>query len=44
VVDSRRDPGIHPALLEPGENGDHGCAEEAVLQPAQGEEPHRGAR
>src|SRR5436305_11739152 len=26
--------GIHPALVEPGEDGHHRCAEEAVLQPA----------
>ena len=36
VVDPRRDPGIHPALLVPGEDGHHGGPEEAVLQPAQG--------
>jgi hypothetical protein len=34
VVDPRRDPGIHPALLVAGEDGHHGGAEEAVLQPA----------
>ncbi len=31
VVDSRGDPGIHFALVEPGENGHHGGAEEVVL-------------
>ena len=47
VVDPRLDPGIHPALVEPGEDGHHRGAEEAVLQPAQGEEQdrrHRGGR
>ena len=35
VVDQGRDPGIHPALLEPREDGHHGRAEEALLQSAQ---------
>ena len=44
VVDPRLDPGIHPALVEPGEDGHHRGAEEAVLQPAADEEPDRGVR
>jgi len=32
---SRRDPGIHPALVVVGEDGHHRQPEEAVLQPAQ---------
>ena len=44
VVDPRRDPGIHPAFLVAGENGHHGGAEEAVLQPAQAEGPAAGDR
>ena len=39
VVDPRLDPGIHPALVVAGEDGHHRHPEEAVLQPAQGEEP-----
>ena len=41
------DPGICPALLEHGEDGHHGGAEEAVLQSAQGQvqyRRHRGRR
>ncbi len=34
----RLDPGIHPAFVVAGEDGHHGQPEEAVLQPAQGEE------
>src|SRR3546814_13254269 len=34
VVDPRLDPGIHPALVEPRQDGPHRRAEEAVLQPA----------
>ena len=44
VVDQGRDPGIHPALVVAGEDGHHRHAEEAVLQPAQGQEPDLGAR
>ena len=44
VVDPRLDPGIHPAHLEPGQDGHHRGAEEAVLQPSPDEEPHRGVR
>ena len=44
VVDPRLDPGIHPALVEPGEDGHHRGAEEAVLQPAPDEEPDRRVR
>ena len=43
VVDPRLDPGIHPALVEPREDGHHGGAEEAVLQPAARQEPDAGA-
>ena len=32
VVDPRLDPGVHPALVEPREDGHHGGAEETVLQ------------
>ena len=32
--DPRLDPGIYPAVLVAGENGHHGRAEKAVLQPA----------
>ena len=39
VVDSRVDPGIHPALMVAGEDGHHREPEEAVLQSAQGQEP-----
>ncbi len=39
VVDPRLDPGIRPALVVAGEDGHHRRAEEAVLQPAQGQEP-----
>src|SRR5882672_1500907 len=38
VVDQGDDPGIHLALVVPGEDGHHGQSEEAVLQPAQGPE------
>jgi hypothetical protein len=38
VVDPRLDPGVHPALVVTGEDGHDGRAEEAVLQPAQGQE------
>ena len=44
VVDPGLDPGIHPALVEPGEDGHHRGAEEALLQPAQGEEQDRRDR
>ena len=44
VVDPRRDPGIHPAQLVAGEDGHHGGAEEAVLQPAPAEGPDAGDR
>ena len=44
VVDPRLDPGIHPALLVAGEDGHHGGAEEAVLQPAQAQGPDAGDR
>jgi RNA polymerase sigma-32 factor len=39
VVDPRLDPGIHPAFVVAREDGHHRGAEEAVLQPAQGQEP-----
>src|SRR6476660_170716 len=38
VVEQGDDPGIHLALVVPGEDGHHGQSEEAVLQPAQGPE------
>ena len=38
VVDQGGDPGIHPALVVAGEDGHHREPEEAVLQPAQGQE------
>ncbi len=44
VVDQGLDPGIHPALVEPGEDGNHRQPEAAVLQPAQGEGQDPGAR
>jgi hypothetical protein len=44
VVDPRLDPGIYPALVEPREDGHHGGAEEAVLQPSPDEESDRGVR
>ena len=44
VVDPRLDPGIHPAFLEPGEDGHHCGAEEAVLQSAAHEGSDQGAR
>ena len=44
VVDPRLDPGIHLALVVAGENGHHRQPEEAVLQPAQGQEQDFGAR
>ena len=44
VVDQGGDPGIHPALVEPGEDGHHGGAEEALLQPAQDQGSAQGAR
>ena len=44
VVDQGVDPGIHPALVVAREDGHHGQPEEAVLQPAQGQEPDLGAR
>src|SRR3546814_7075427 len=44
VVDSRLDPGIHPAVVEPGENGHHRGAEKAVLQPPPDEEQSRSVR
>ena len=42
VVDPRGDPGIHPAFVVAGEDGHHGGAEKAVLQPAQAEGPAAG--
>ena len=46
VVDQGGDPGIHPAFVVAGEDGHHREPEEAVLQPAQGQEqdlrPRRG--
>ena len=43
VVDSRLDPGIHPAFSwSHGEDGHHGLAEEVVLQSAQAEGPIEG--
>ena len=44
VVDQGVDPGIHPALVVAGEDGHHGQPEEAVLQPAQGQEQDFRAR
>ncbi len=44
VVDPRLDPGIHPALVEPRQDGHDRGAEEAVLQPAARQEPAAGAR
>ena len=44
VVDPGRDPGIRPAVVVDGEARHDVGAEEAVLQPAQGQEPHRRAR
>ena len=44
VVDQGGDPGIHPAFVVARENGHHRQSEEAVLQPAQGQEPHLRAR
>ena len=44
VVDQGLDPGIHPALVEPGEDGHDRQPEAAVLQPAQGEGQDPGAR
>ena len=38
------DPGIHPALVVAGEDGHHRQPEEAVLQPAQGQDQDLGAR
>ena len=38
VVDQGVDPGIHPALVVAREDGHHREPEEAVLQPAQGQE------
>ena len=43
VVDPRLDPGVHPALVEPREDGHHRGAEEAVLQPAAHEGSDQGA-
>ena len=43
VVDQGRHPGIHPALVVAGENGHDREPEEAVLQPAQGQEQDLGA-
>jgi hypothetical protein len=43
VVDPRRDPGIHPAVVVAGEAWHDLGAEEAVLQPAQGQGAHRRA-
>src|ERR1041385_4454882 len=44
VVDQGVDPGIHPALVVARENGHDREPEEAVLQPAQGEEQDLRAR
>jgi hypothetical protein len=44
VVDQGGDPGIHPALVVAREDGHHREPEEAVLQPAQGQEQDLGAR
>ncbi len=44
VVDPGGDPGIHPALLEPREDGHDRGPEEALLQPAQDQRPVEGAR
>ena len=44
VVDQGRHPGIHPALVVAGEDGHHRQPEEAVLQPAQGQEQDFRAR
>ncbi len=44
VVDQGGDPGIHPALVVAREDGHHRQPEEAVLQPAQGEEQDFRAR
>jgi RNA polymerase sigma-32 factor len=44
VVDKGGHPGIHPALLEPGKDGDDRQPEAALLQLAQGEELDPGAR
>src|SRR6202047_2734572 len=43
VVDQGGDPGIHPALVVAGEDGHHRQSEEAVLQPAKGQEQDLGA-
>ena len=44
VVDQGVDPGIHPAFVVAREDGHHREPEEAVLQPAQGEEQDLRAR
>ena len=44
VVDQGLDPGIHPAFVEPGEDGNDRQPEAAVLQSAQGEGQDPGAR
>src|SRR3546814_1271696 len=44
VVDSRVDSGVHPALVEPREDGHHRGAEEAVLQPPPDEKQPRSVR
>ena len=42
VVDQGVDAGIHPAQLEPRQNGHHRSAEEAVLQPSPHEKQSAG--
>ena len=44
VVDPGRDSGIHPALLEPRQNGHDRGAEKALLQSEKGQKPHQRAR
>src|SRR5262249_29499646 len=44
MVDQGGDPGIHPALVVAGEDEHHREPEEAVLQPAQGQEQDYCAR
>ena len=43
VVDQGRHPGVHPAFVVAGEDGHDRQPEEAVLQPAQGQEQDLGA-
>src|SRR3546814_5190542 len=44
VVDQGIDPGVHPTVVEPCEDGHHRRAEEAVLQPAAGKGANRRFR